>query len=148
MITIEQLKDLKDRTDALYRYLGIESKQVEVEEEQLRTQAPGFWDDAKAAEVQMKKVKALQAWIDGYKEVKTLTDEVDTAFEFYKEELVTEDEVDSAFGKASKAVEALELKNMLRSEADNMDCVLKINAGAGGTEAQDWAQMLMRMYMR
>ena len=97
MITIEQLKDVKDRTEKLYRYLGIESKQIEVEEEQLRTQAPGFWDDAKAAEAQMKKVKALQQWIDGYKEVKTLTDEVETAFDFYKEELVTESEVDDAF---------------------------------------------------
>ena len=66
MITAEQLKDLKERTEALYRYLGIESKLVEVEEEQLRTQAPGFWDDAKAAEQQMKKVKDLQKWIDGY----------------------------------------------------------------------------------
>jgi hypothetical protein len=148
MITIEQLKDIKDRTDALYRYLGIESKQIEVEEEQLRTQAPGFWDDAKAAELQMKKVKGLLSWIDGYKEVKTLVEEADAAFEFYKEELVSEAEVDEAFVKAASAVEALELKNMLRSEADKMDCVLKINAGAGGTEAQDWAQMLMRMYMR
>ena len=60
MITIEQLKDVKDRTEELYRYLGIESKQIEVEEEQLRTQAPGFWDDAKAAEAQMKKIKQLK----------------------------------------------------------------------------------------
>ncbi|MBQ0062138.1 MAG: PCRF domain-containing protein, partial [Bacteroidales bacterium] len=97
MITLDQLKDVKDRTAALYRYLDIENKQVEVEEEQLRTQAPGFWDDAKAAEAQMKKVKALQAWIDGYKAVKTLADEVETAFEFYKEELVTEEEVDQAY---------------------------------------------------
>ena len=67
MITAEQLKDVKDRTEALYRYLAIEQKLVEVEEEQLRTQAPGFWDDAKAAEAQMPKVKDLQKWIDGYK---------------------------------------------------------------------------------
>lgn len=148
MITIEQLKDIKDRTAALYRYLDIENKQVQVEEEQLRTQAPGFWDDAKAAEAQMRKVKGLQQWIDGYKEVKTLVDETDVAFEFYKEEMVTEAEVDEAYARAATAVETLELKNMLRSEADAMDCVLKINAGAGGTEAQDWASMLMRMYMR
>ena len=67
MITIEQLKDVKERTAALERYLDIEGKKVQVEEEQLRTQAPGFWDDAKKAEAQMKKVKALQAWIEGYK---------------------------------------------------------------------------------
>ena len=57
MITADQLKDVKERTEALYRYLDIENKKVEVEEEELRTQAPGFWDDAKAAEAQMKKVK-------------------------------------------------------------------------------------------
>ena len=54
MITAEQLKDIKNRTEALYRYLDIENKKIQVEEEQLRTQAPGFWDDAKAAEEQMK----------------------------------------------------------------------------------------------
>ena len=148
MITIEQLKDIKGPTEALKRYLDIDAKQIQVEEEQLRTQAPGFWDDAKAAEAQMKKVKTLQAWIDGYNEVKTLTDELSLAFDFFKDELVTEEEVDEAYKNASSAVEALELKNMLRQEADQMDCVLKINSGAGGTESQDWASMLMRMYMR
>ena len=148
MITIEQLKDIKERTEALNRYLDIEGKKIQVEEEQLRTQAPGFWDDQKAAEAQMKKVKGLQQWISGYNEVKTLTDEVQLAFDFYKDELVTEEEVDDAYAKAITAVEALELKNMLREEADQMDCVLKINSGAGGTESQDWASMLMRMYLR
>ena len=75
----------------------------------------------------MKKVKGLQQWISGYNEVKTLTDEVQLAFDFYKDELVTEEEVDDAYAKAITAVEALELKNMLREEADQMDCVLKIN---------------------
>lgn len=148
MITIDQLKDVKERTDALYRYLGIEEKKIQVEEEQLRTQAPGFWDDQKAAEAQMKKVKGLQQWIAGYQDVKTLADELQLAYDFYKDELVSEAEVDDAYAKAVSAIEELELKNMLRSEADQMDCVLKINSGAGGTESQDWASMLMSMYMR
>ena len=148
MITLDQLKDIKERTEALNRYLAIEDKQIQVEEEQLRTQVPGFWDDAKKAEAQMKKVKELQAWIDGYKKVKSLADEVEVAFEFCKDELISEAELDEAYATALAAIEELELKNMLREEADNMDCVLKINAGAGGTEAQDWASMLMRMYMR
>lgn len=96
----------------------------------------------------MKQVKDLQKWIDGYTEVATLTDELALAFDFFKESLVTEEEVDNAYAKALEAVEALELKNMLRDEADQMDCVLKINSGAGGTESQDWASMLMRMYLR
>ena len=148
MITIEQLKDVKERTAALERYLDIENKLVQVEEEQLRTQAPGFWDDAKKAEAQMKKVKEIQKWIDGYREVKTLSDELELSFDFFKDDLVTEEEVDVAYSKALTAVESLELKNMLRQEADQMDCVLKINSGAGGTESQDWASMLMRMYLR
>ena len=96
----------------------------------------------------MKLVKDLQKWIDGYNEVKTLADELELSFDFYKEELVTEGDVDAAYAKSSEAVEALELKNMLRDEADQMACVLKINSGAGGTESQDWASMLMRMYLR
>ena len=124
MITIEQLKDVKERTEALKRYLDIDAKQIQVEEEQLRTQAPGFWDDAKKAEAQMKKVKGLQGWIDGYKEVKSLADEVEIAFDFCKDGLITEAELDEAYAKASEAIEALELKYMLRQEADQMDCVL------------------------
>ena len=96
----------------------------------------------------MKLVKDRQKWIDGYHEVKTLAAELELSFDFYKEELVTEGDVDTAYAKASEAVEALELKNMLRDEADQMACVLKINSGAGGTESQDWASMLMRMYLR
>lgn len=148
MITAEQLKEAKDRVEALNRYLDIDAKKIQLEEEQLRTQAPGFWDDAKKAEEQMKKVKSLEKWIEGYKEVKTLVDELELAFDFYKEKMVTEQEVDEAYAKTIETVEALELKNMLRQEEDPMSCVLKINSGAGGTESQDWASMLMRMYMR
>lgn len=148
MITAEQLKEAKDRVEALNRYLDIDAKKIQLEEEQLRTQAPEFWDDAKKAEEQMKKVKSLEKWIEGYKEVKTLVDELELAFDFYKEEMVTEQEVDEAYAKTIETVEALELKNMLRQEEDPMSCVLKINSGAGGTESQDWASMLMRMYMR
>ena len=85
MITIEQLKSIKERTEALYSYLDIEGKKIQVEEEQLRTQAPGFWDDQKAAEAQMKKVKGLQQWIAGYNEIKTLSDELQLPFDFYKD---------------------------------------------------------------
>lgn len=96
----------------------------------------------------MKKVKEIQAWIDGYKEIKTQYDELELAFDFYKDELVTEEEIDQAYAQAIKTLEYLELKNMLREEADQLGCVLKINSGAGGTESQDWAAMLMRMYIR
>ncbi len=148
MITSDQLKDVVDRVDALYKYLNIDQKKVEFEEEQLRTQAPDFWEDVERAQEQMKKVKSIEKWIVGYNNVKQNADELQLAFDFYKEELVTELEVDDDYKKTIKAIEDLELMNMLRQEEDPMDCVLKINSGAGGTESQDWAQMLMRMYMR
>ena len=148
MITADQLKDVMDRADALHHYLNIDQKKVEFEEEQLRTQAPDFWEDPKYAQEQMKKVKSIQKWLDGYKTVRLYADELKLAFDFYKDEMVTEEEVDADYAKAIKAIEDLELKNMLRQKEDPMDCVLKINSGAGGTESQDWAQMLMRMYMR
>ena len=148
MITADQLKDVMDRAEALHRYLNIDQKKVEFEEEQLRTQAPDFWEDPKYAQEQMKKVKGIQKWLDGYKTVRLYADELQLAFDFYKDEMVTEEEVDADYAKAIKAIEDLELKNMLRQKEDPMDCVLKINSGAGGTESQDWAQMLMRMYMR
>ena len=148
MITADQLKDVMERTDALHKYLDIDRKKIEFEEEDLRTQAPDFWDDPKRAEEQMKKVKSIKKWIDGYNEVKSCADELQLAFDFYKEEMVTEQEVDDNYDKAIKAIEDLELRNMLRQKEDPMDCVMKINSGAGGTESQDWASMLMRMYQR
>ena len=148
MITAEQLKDVMERAEALNHYLDIDKKKIELEEEELRTQAPDFWDDPQRAQEQMKKVKGIRRWVDGYKEVRTLADELQLAFDFYHDQMVTEEEVDEDYGKAIKAIEDLELKNMLRQKEDPMDCVMKINSGAGGTESQDWAQMLMRMYMR
>ncbi len=148
MITSDQLKDVLERTEKLHHYLNIDQKKVEFEEEQLRTQAPDFWDDPKRAEAQMKKVKGIEKWLDGYKQCKQNADELQLAFDYYKEDLVTEEEVDADYAKAMKCIEDLELKNMLRQDEDSMDAVLKINSGAGGTEAQDWASMLMRMYMR
>ena len=148
MITADQLKDVLQRAEALHRYLDIDRKKIEYEEEDLRTQAPDFWEDRLRAEEQMKKVKAIKKWIDGYNEVRSAADELQLAFDFYKEEMVTEEEVDKDYQIAIKLLEDLELKNMLRQKEDPMECVLKINSGAGGTESQDWAQMLMRMYMR
>lgn len=148
MITADQLKDVMDRVEKLHHYLNIDQKKVELEEETLRTQAPDFWDDPKRAQEQMKKVKGIERWVTGYKNVRQLAEELQLAFDFYKDEMVSEEEVDADYAKAIAAIEDLELKNMLRQEEDPMDAVMKINSGAGGTESQDWASMLMRMYQR
>ena len=96
----------------------------------------------------MRVIKSLKSWINGYDEVKNLADELELAFEFVKDEIITEEEVDKLYARAIRKVDDLELKNMLREEEDQLGAVLKVNAGAGGTESQDWAAMLVRMYQR
>lgn len=96
----------------------------------------------------MKVIRELKGWIEGYNHVKSAADELQLAYDFQKEGITSEEEVDEAYRKAMVAVENLELKNMLRREEDKLGAVLKINSGAGGTEGQDWASMLFRMYQR
>ncbi|WP_293709188.1 peptide chain release factor 2 [uncultured Parabacteroides sp.] len=148
MITSDQLQNVLERELALRGYLDIDGKTIQLEEEELRTQDPGFWEDAKRAEAQMKKVRELKKWIELYNEVHDAAEELQLSYDYVKEEIITEAEVDAAYNKALELVENLEFRNMLRDEADQMSCVLKINSGAGGTESQDWASMLMRMYLR
>jgi len=148
MITQEQLKELQERTSALSKYLDIDNKKIQVEEEELRTHVPDFWSDQKAAEAQMKKIKTLHFWIDSCTELEKAVEEVATGFDFVKEGLIEESDLDALYKQAIDKVEKLELRNMLRRDEDKMDAIIKINSGAGGTESQDWAQMLMRMYLR
>lgn len=96
----------------------------------------------------MKKVKGLKKWVEDYNAVKSACEELQLAMDFFKEEAVTEEDVDAAYKHAVELTEDLEMRNMLRNDEDKMDAVLKIVAGAGGTEAQDWADMLFRMYQR
>jgi peptide chain release factor RF-2 len=109
---------------------------------------PDFWEHPKEAQAQMKKIKDIQAWIDGYNEIDKATEELQLAWDFLKEGIVEESELDALYASTIEKIESLELRNMLRREEDKMDAVIKINSGAGGTESQDWAQMLMRMYLR
>ena len=108
----------------------------------------GFWENPAAAQKQMKKIKDLKKWIDDYEALEGAVEELNLSLEFFQEEAVSEAEVDAAYDAVIARLEDMELRNMLRREEDSMSAVLKINSGAGGTESQDWASMLMRMYMR
>lgn len=158
MINQEQIKALHDRVEALTKCLDIESKRRKVAELQKQTEAPDFWGDPKAAEAFMKKMNGVKAWVTDYDKAASLTDDLDVLYEFAKDsmDMSAEDvvesgemkELDAAYAQAEQAVEALELKNMLGEEGDSLGAILTINSGAGGTEANDWSAMLMRMYMR
>jgi len=114
----------------------------------MKTQAPGFWDDAKKAEIQMRVIASVKNWIVDFERIEQLTEDLQVLFEFAQEGEVDEEELDVQFQKTIAAIEDLELKNMLRNDEDKLGAIMKINPGAGGTESQDWAEMLMRLYIR
>ncbi len=117
------------------------------EEEQL-THAPDFWNDPKRAERILKQIKAKKTWTDAFKSTEATVEDSGVLLEFQKAGDVTEKEVDEQYALALNLLDDLEFKNMLSGDEDGLDAVLTINSGAGGTESQDWAEMLMRMYIR
>lgn len=136
----------------------IPGKRGQVAALQKKTESPDFWNDPKAAEVFMKNLNGVKSWVTGFDKAFTEVEDLDVLYDFTKESLggstdetvttAETQELDESYSKAVEDVEALELRNMLGAEGDNLGAVLTINSGAGGTEANDWSSMLMRMYMR
>ena len=136
----------------------IPGKRGQVAALQKKTESPDFWNDPKAAEVFMKNLNGVKSWVTEFDKASTEVDDLDVLYDFAKESLggstdetvttAETQELDESYSKAVEDVEALELRNMLGAEGDNLGAVLTINSGAGGTEANDWSSMLMRMYMR
>ncbi|MBN8822781.1 MULTISPECIES: peptide chain release factor 2 [unclassified Spirosoma] len=147
-MTTDQLTDLRARVEALRGYLDYDSKKEQLAELEQQTFQPEFWNDAARAEGVMKQVRGLKGWITGFENLNSQFGDLETLFEFYEAGEVTEEEVDEEGKKVKATLEDLELKKMLGNEEDQLSAVLEINAGAGGTESQDWADMLYRMYMR
>ncbi len=155
MITTEQIKELKARIDTLEKCLNIDSKRTEVAQKTEKTAAPDFWNDAKAAETFLKELAGVKFWVNGFDKAAGAVSDLDVLYDFAKESGASDEaetdesnELAEAYKAALKDVEALELRNMLGEEGDNLGAILTINSGAGGTESNDWSAMLMRMYMR
>ena len=121
---------------------------IQLQEEELKTQDPAFWNNPKEAEAQMKVVRSIKVWTDGFKQVDQAMEDLLVLYDFFEMGEATEDDIEQHFKETLELIEALETKNMLRKEEDKLGAILRINAGAGGTESNDWAEMLMRMYMR
>ena len=158
MTSYEQIKELKERLETLDRCLNIQGRRADVVARTEKTLAPDFWNDAKEAERFLKELSSLKFWTNGFDKASASVDDLDVLYEFAKESVGAETdetvetpetkELDEAFAAALEQIETLELRNMLGSEGDNLGAVLTINSGAGGTEANDWSAMLMRMYLR
>jgi peptide chain release factor 2 len=146
-MTFEQYKDLTKRVADIQVFLKIDDKRMELNEEELKSQDPNFWDDPKKAETQMKKIRGLKYWVESFDKMKSAVEDLEVMFEFVKEGVSSEQEMNETYKIVLSEIEELELKNMLSSEEDSLSAVIQITSGAGGTESCDWASMLMRMYM-
>ncbi len=147
MITHEQIKSLKERMIRLYDYLQIDQKKIEIENEEEKTSAPGFWQYPKKAQQVVKRLQGLKRWVDEYTKVKTKFDDLIILIDFVEEGEATHEEVEEVYHSILEKLEKIEFQNMLSAEEDSLSAVLQITAGAGGTESCDWANMLMRMYL-
>jgi peptide chain release factor 2 len=121
---------------------------MEIEEEELQTQDPDFWNNPKNAEALLKQIKEKKSWTDKFALGEKELEDLEVLMEFFAEGEATEEELNEQHKKLIDVIENLEFLNMLGAESDRMGAILQINPGAGGTESQDWAAMLMRMYMR
>ncbi|MDR2890050.1 MAG: peptide chain release factor 2 [Alistipes sp.] len=148
MTTTDQIKELAARLESLARHIAIDEKRERLAEETEKSLAPGFWDDPAEAEKQLKAAAGIKSWVTAYDSAAALTDDLALMPDFVKEGAATEEELDEAYAAALGAVEELEMRNMLQGKEDKLGAILDINAGAGGTEALDWASMLHRMYLR
>jgi len=113
-----------------------------------KTNAPDFWNDNKKAEAILKYISEKKNWIEAYNQIQQSCDDLMVIYEFYSNGEANESDVEEQYKKTLNLIEILEMKNMLNEEEDKLGAILTINSGAGGTESQDWAQMLLRMYMR
>jgi peptide chain release factor 2 len=156
MVSAEQIKALQQRVVTLGRCINIEEKRADVSAKTQRTLASDFWDDPKEAEKFLKELSGVKFWTSGFDKLETAAEDLNVLYDFAKESLGSTDdeqtdevvELEEAYNAAVEELEALELRNMLGEEGDNLGAVLTINSGAGGTESNDWSSMLMRMYIR
>ena len=143
MVTKEHLKTLVSRRDELYKFLNILTKQAQADSLEKTTQSADFWEKPKEAEVILKQLSALKIWLNAYNLVSHNIDELQVLLELSAEE----NELELQLKATITSIEDLEFKNMLSAEEDNLSAVMMITPGAGGTESQDWAEMIMRMYL-
>ena len=119
-----------------------------IAEEEAISHGPSFWDDPKEAEKVLKSIRDKKIWTDRYAKCAGIVEDLQVMGDFFEAGEATEAELDTQYNAALAVIEDLEFFNMLSGEEDRLGAIMQINSGAGGTESQDWAQMLMRMYLR
>ncbi|HNF30648.1 MAG TPA: peptide chain release factor 2 [Chitinophagaceae bacterium] len=145
-MTHEKLNDIKERLLVLGGFFDYDNRIAKIEQDKQISLSAGFWDDNKRATSIMKEIKVNEYWVKLFNTVETAIDDFAVLFEFYKAADATEEETLNAFNNAISELDNAEFKSTLNKPEDELNAVLQINSGAGGTESQDWAEMLLRMY--
>ncbi len=117
-------------------------------EEEKITESPDFWNNPKAAEQVLRSIRDKKIWTDAYHKGMSGFDDLMIMWDFFIQGEGNEADLGQHYSNTLSLIEDLEFKNMLSGEEDRLNAIVQINSGAGGTESQDWAQMLMRMYIR
>jgi peptide chain release factor 2 len=145
-MTIEQLKEMRERVNALEGYLDVRGKKNKIENDKILSLSEGFWDDNVRATAILKEIKTNSFWTDLFDNAKNAVDDFAVMFDFWKDAEASEDDAKQSHEYAITKLDELEFKSTLNQPEDEMPAVMTINSGAGGTESQDWAEMLLRMY--
>ena len=146
-MTIEQLNNLKDRMGLLRKYLDVRNAERQIEDNRLLAGDPNFWQNPENAETVMRTLRTLEKRVATFYTLQNKVDDAELEWEMQREGEATEEQADQAYRIALEAIEAVEFINTLNKPEDQLNCILEINAGAGGTEACDWTEMLSRMYI-
>lgn len=145
-MTTEQIKEMRQRVAHLNKFLHIEDRCIKIENNRQLSLSEGFWNDNARATAILKDIQVNKYWADLFQNTNNAVEDFAVLFDFWKEGESSEDEVLIAYQGAAKSLDELEFKSTLNQPEDELHAVMVINSGAGGTESQDWAEMLLRMY--
>jgi peptide chain release factor 2 len=145
-MTQEQLKEMRERVQHLHKFLRVEDRQQKIESDRQLSLSEGFWNDNARATGILKEIKINKYWADLFQSTQNAVEDFAILFDFWKEGEASEEEVSLSFQTAIKSLDELEFKSTLNEPEDELHAVLVVNSGEGGTESQDWAEMLLRMY--
>ena len=137
---------MRERVNALEGYLDVRGKKNKIENDKILSLSEGFWDDNVRATAILKEIKTNSFWTDLFDNAKNAVDDFAVMFDFWKDAEASEDDAKQSHEYAITKLDELEFKSTLNQPEDEMPAVMTINSGAGGTESQDWAEMLLRMY--
>lgn len=147
MITLENIETLKKKIKYLYKYLNIEKKIIEIQNDEKNYLSANFWNQINDATHFIKNIQSKKKQIESYQKIYRDIEDLLIMFDFNKNGEISDQEIIEKYNIIKNILEEFEYTNILSNKEDNMNAILQITAGAGGTDSCDWVSMLMRMYI-